>query len=84
MKTVYNIQNNHDNTSHPSQQNQPNFNPIEKLVEVFEKGDYLEAEIRKLYEALLQVERDKNVLLADKNVLLTKLLNEEINKVHTP
>ncbi|MBT1688873.1 hypothetical protein [Dawidia soli] len=65
MKTVYNIQNNYDNTSNPSQQNQPSFNPIDKLIEVFEKIDHLVAENRKLYEALLQVERDKNALLTE-------------------
>lgn len=65
MKIVYNIQNNHDNTSNPSQQNQPNFNPIDKLIEVFEERDHLMTENRKLYEALLQAERDKNVLLTE-------------------
>jgi hypothetical protein len=65
MKTVHNIQNNHDNTSNPSQQNQPIFNPIDKLIEVFEKRDHLMAENQKLYEALLQAEREKNALLTE-------------------
>lgn len=65
MKIVYNIQNNHDNTSNPSQQNQLSFNPIDKLIEVFEKRDRLITENQKLYEALLQAERDKNALLTE-------------------
>jgi hypothetical protein len=65
MKIVYNIQNNHDNTSNPSQQNQLSFNPIDKLIEVFEKRDHLITENQKLYETLLQAERDKNALLTE-------------------
>jgi hypothetical protein len=65
MKTVYNIQNNYDNTSNPSQQNQSNFDPIGKLIEIVEKRDDLVAELQKLYEALLQAEREKNALLTE-------------------
>ena len=66
MKIVYNIQNNHDNTSNPSQYYRSDFNPIiDKLMEVIDKKDLLAAENRKLYEALLQAERDKNALLID-------------------
>jgi hypothetical protein len=62
-QVVYNIQNNYDNTSNPSQQNQPSFNPLDKFVEAVEINNDLVAEIRKLYKALLQSEREKNELL---------------------
>jgi hypothetical protein len=65
MKTVYNIQNNYDNTSNPSQQYQPGITLMEKLFEVLDKRDAVMAENRKLYEALLQVEREKNALLTE-------------------
>lgn len=65
MKKVYNIQNNYDNTSNPQQHNQPGFNPMEKLIEIVDKKDVLEAENRKLYEALLHAERKKNELLTE-------------------
>lgn len=62
-QVVYNIQNNYDNTSNPSQQNQPSSNPMDKFVEAVEINNNLVAEIRKLYRALLQAERKKNELL---------------------
>jgi hypothetical protein len=62
-QVVYNIQNNYDNTSNPSQQNQPSSNPLDKFVEAVEINNNLVAEIRKLYRALLQAERKKNELL---------------------
>jgi hypothetical protein len=77
MKTVYNIQNNHDNTSNPSQYYRPDFNPMDKLMDVIEKKDLLVAENRKLYEALLEAERDKNALLI--NLLNDKNKQEYIS-----
>ncbi|MCD9015184.1 helix-turn-helix domain-containing protein [Parachryseolinea silvisoli] len=55
-KAVYNIQHNYDNTSGSQQNYQPTFIPLDKY-------DQLMDEIRKLYEALLQSEREKNALL---------------------
>jgi transcriptional regulator with XRE-family HTH domain len=55
-KAVYNIQNNYDNTSSPSLNYQPTFNP-------FDKYDQLVEENKKLYELLLKAEREKNALL---------------------
>jgi transcriptional regulator with XRE-family HTH domain len=57
-KAVYNIQNNYDNSfDNGSHLNfQPTFNP-------FDKYDQQVEEIKKLYEALLQSEREKNALL---------------------
>jgi transcriptional regulator with XRE-family HTH domain len=52
-KAVYNIQNNYDNAAHNINYN---FNPIDKLVEVFEEN-------KKLYERLLQAEKEKNEVL---------------------
>ena len=58
---IYNIQNNYEG-SHNQGANvghQFNFNPIEKLVELFEEN-------KKLYERLLQAEKEKNELLKGK------------------
>jgi len=58
---IYNIQNNYEG-SHNQGANvghQFNFNPIEKLVELFEEN-------KKLYERLLQAEKEKNELLKQK------------------
>ncbi len=54
---IYNIQNNYDNaTPSYSFNNYCTFNPIDKWVEVIEEN-------KKLYERLLQSEREKIVLL---------------------
>ena len=58
---IYNIQNNYEG-SHNQGANvghQFNFNPIEKLVELFEEN-------KKLYERLLQAEKEKNEILKGK------------------
>ncbi|RYE59202.1 MAG: XRE family transcriptional regulator [Sphingobacteriales bacterium] len=52
-KAIYNIQNNYDNAAHNINYN---FNPIDKLIEVYEEN-------RKLYEQLLASEREKIELL---------------------
>ncbi|MGQ7945639.1 helix-turn-helix domain-containing protein [Flavobacterium sp. WC2509] len=51
---IGNTVNNHDNGALFNYQ--PNFNPIEKLVEVFEEN-------KKLYERLVQAEKEKNSYL---------------------
>jgi transcriptional regulator with XRE-family HTH domain len=56
-RAVYNIQNNNDHTSNPMViANNPTFNPIDKYEQMVEK-------MEKLYDALLQSEREKNALL---------------------
>lgn len=50
---VFHIQNMHDNSQAIYQYN---FNPIDKLIEAHD-------EIKRLYECLLQAEKDKNALL---------------------
>jgi transcriptional regulator with XRE-family HTH domain len=63
-KAVYNIQNNYDNSSAPgSFSHNATFNPLDKYVEAVAKNDQLVEETKKLYEALLKSERDKNALL---------------------
>ena len=51
---IGNTVNNHDNASFF--QYQPTFNPLDKLVEAYEEN-------KKLYERLVQVEKDKNEYL---------------------
>jgi len=48
-----------DNSSGVTYNHQCNFNPLDKLIEVYEEN-------KKLYERLLQAEREKNDLLKDK------------------
>jgi hypothetical protein len=58
-KAVYNIQNNYEgsnNNNHGLNYGTINFNPIDKLIEVYEEN-------KKLYEQLLSSEREKNSLL---------------------
>ena len=55
-KVIYNIQNNYDNASNNVNYS---FNPIDKLIEAYEEN-------KKLYERLLQAEREKNEILKDK------------------
>jgi hypothetical protein len=52
-KAIYNIQNNYDNAAHNINYN---FNPIEKIVELYD-------EKVALLERLLQAEKEKNELL---------------------
>ena len=52
-KAIYNIQNNYDNAAHNINYN---FNPIDKIVELFEEN-------KNLYERLLLAEKEKNELL---------------------
>jgi transcriptional regulator with XRE-family HTH domain len=56
---IYNIQNNYEGSNNHGANvgHQFNFNPIEKLVELFEEN-------RALYERLLQAEKEKNELLS--------------------
>jgi len=58
---IYNIQNNYEGSQNQGANvgHQFNFNPIEKLVELFEEN-------KKLYERLLQAEKEKNELLKEK------------------
>jgi transcriptional regulator with XRE-family HTH domain len=59
---IYNIQNNYEgshNQGPVGTHNICNFNPLDKLVELFEEN-------KKLYERLLQAEKEKNELLKDK------------------
>jgi transcriptional regulator with XRE-family HTH domain len=55
---IYNIQNNYEGSNNhgPNVGHQFNFNPIEKLIEVYEEN-------KKLYERLLQAEKEKNDFL---------------------
>ena len=58
-KAIHNIQNNYDNAvihGGPTVNYNCTFNPIDKLVELFEEN-------KKLYERLLQAEKEKNELL---------------------
>ncbi|MBT1686190.1 helix-turn-helix domain-containing protein [Dawidia soli] len=58
-KAVYNIQHNHDNAvshAHGAVYYTPTFNPLDKYDQLVEK-------MEKLYDALLQSEREKNALL---------------------
>lgn len=55
-KAIYNIQNNYDNAAHNINYN---FNPIEKIVELYD-------EKVALLERLLQAEKEKNELLKTK------------------
>jgi len=55
-KVIYNIQNNYD---HASNNINYSFNPLDKLIEAYEEN-------KKLYERLLQAEREKNELLKSK------------------
>ena len=43
--------------------NQCTFNPLDKYIEAIDRNDQLIAKLEKLYEALLQSEREKNILL---------------------
>jgi len=58
---IYNIQNNYEGSQNHGANvgHQFNFNPIEKLVELFEEN-------KKLYERLLQAEKEKNDLFKNK------------------
>jgi transcriptional regulator with XRE-family HTH domain len=58
---IYNIQNNYEGSNNHGSNvgHQFNFNPIDKLVELFEEN-------KKLYERLLQAEMEKNELLKNK------------------
>jgi transcriptional regulator with XRE-family HTH domain len=61
---IYNIQNNYEGSNHGASNFGPanymnyqcTFNPIDKLIELFEEN-------KKLYERLLQAEKEKNDLL---------------------
>ncbi len=53
---IFHIQNMHDNSTAYQYNYQCNFNPIDKLVEVYEEN-------KKLYEQLLESEREKVELL---------------------
>jgi transcriptional regulator with XRE-family HTH domain len=56
---IYNIQNNYEgshNQGPVGTHNTCNFNPLDKLLELFEEN-------KKLYERLLQTEKEKNALL---------------------
>ena len=55
--------NSHDNSTSVVSQSTLNFDPLDKYVEVVEKIEKLYKENKKLYEELLRVEREKNVLL---------------------
>ncbi|MDP9081316.1 MAG: helix-turn-helix domain-containing protein [Bacteroidota bacterium] len=62
-KAIHNIQNNYDNAvihGGPTVNYNCTFNPIEKLIELFEEN-------KKLYERLLASEREKVELLKNKN-----------------
>jgi transcriptional regulator with XRE-family HTH domain len=62
-KAIHNIQNNYDNAvihGGPTVNNNCTFNPIEKLIELFEEN-------KNLYERLLASEREKLELLKNKN-----------------
>jgi len=59
---IHNIQNNYDNSvinAGPTINQNCTFNPMDKLVELFEEN-------KKLYERLLQAEKEKNELLKGK------------------
>jgi transcriptional regulator with XRE-family HTH domain len=59
---IYNIQNNYEGSSNQGAQSSYstfNFNPIDKLIELFEEN-------KKLYERLLQSEKEKNEMLKSK------------------
>jgi transcriptional regulator with XRE-family HTH domain len=64
---IYNVQNNYEGSNHGASNFGPSnymnyqctFNPIEKLVELFEEN-------KKLYERLLASEKEKSQLLKDK------------------
>lgn len=62
-KAIYNIQNNYEgsqNNNGPiSNYGTMNFNPIEKVVELFEENKRLYVEKIELLERLLQAEKDK-------------------------
>jgi transcriptional regulator with XRE-family HTH domain len=63
QKAIYNIQNNYEGSNNQGAQSSYstfNFNPIEKLVELFEEN-------KKLYERLLVSEQEKVELLKNKN-----------------
>jgi len=51
--------NSHDSSTSIAYQSSLNFNPLDKLIEAYEEN-------KKLYERLLQVEREKNELLKGK------------------
>jgi transcriptional regulator with XRE-family HTH domain len=53
---MMNIQHNYEGSNNNGSINNYNFNPIDKLMEAME-------EIKRLYEALLKSEREKNALL---------------------
>ena len=62
-KAIHNIQNNYDNAvihGGPTVNYNCTFNPIEKLIELFEEN-------KKLYERLLASEREKVELLKNRN-----------------
>ena len=61
-KIIQNIQNNYDNSiihGGPAINYNCTFNPLDKLIEAFEEN-------KKLYERLLQSEREKNEMLKSK------------------
>lgn len=57
-KVIYNIQNNYEGSNNTGANigYSVTFNPLEKLIEAYEEN-------KKLYERLLQAEREKNELL---------------------
>lgn len=63
-KAIVNIQNNYQgSSSNYSGLYQCTFNPIDKLMETLDEVKLLQEENRKLYERLLQSEREKNEML---------------------
>jgi len=60
-KMIYNIQNNYENSNNSGANvgYQVTFNPLEKVIELYEEN-------KKLYEKLLASEREKNELLKSK------------------
>lgn len=56
---IFNIENMHDHSTAYQYNYQCNFNPIDKLVQVYEEN-------KRLYEQLLASEREKNELLKSK------------------
>lgn len=62
-KAIYNIQNNYDNATHNINYN---FNPIEKIVQLYDEKDKLYQEKIELLERLLLAEKEKSDLLRSK------------------
>jgi transcriptional regulator with XRE-family HTH domain len=55
-KTVYNIQNNYESSNNNGPNYRCTINPIDKLIEMIDEN-------KRLYDALLKAEREKNALL---------------------